>query len=147
MVKIGREIASQYSSISGGGSTGGGSSTSRGSSASGGSSKSKGSGISEVILVAASTAGIVGSTIIPKFHTGGIAGSEGLAWVNRDEIIAPKQVWANLPSATKSYSFSRAMGATTNHQYGPVYITVNANDWQQFMRSIPPAIRARIGGT
>ena len=133
MREIGREIASQYSSIGGGGS--------------GGSSTSKSSGISAAAIAAASIAGIIGSIIFPKFHTGGIAGSEGLAWVNRDEIIAPKQVWANLPSATKSYSFSRAMGATTSHQYGAVYITVNANDWQQFMRSIPPAIRARIGGT
>lgn len=81
-----------------------------------------------------------------SYHAGGIAGAEGLAWIKRDEVLMPKEVFANLPIATKSYGFSRAMGTTMNNQYGAVHITVQADDWQQFMRSIPPAIRARIGG-
>lgn len=80
---------------------------------------------------------------LPKYHTGGIAGAEGLAWLKRGEIVIPKEIYTHLPIATKSHNLPRDI----TNQYGAVYITVNANDWQQFMRSIPPAIRARIGGT
>ncbi len=168
MLRIGKQIAAQYSGSSSGGKSSGGGSSSSGSSSgptiedwgkvyneardrgdwktmeTANREANKQRGLGDVV-----TAGVDIEYIKSKgggYHTGGIAGAEGVAWIKRDEVVMPKEVFANLPIATKSYGFSRAMGMTTNNQYGAVSITVQANDWQQFMRSIPPAIRARIGG-